>query len=67
LTAHPPTSWDQIANTIFNFTGTVSATSGQTFTAGHDDGPTLIIDGITVINAPGATAYAVTTETYTGP
>jgi hypothetical protein len=54
-------------NTIFNFTGTVSVTNGETFTAGHDDGLTLVIDGITVIDAPGPTSFNVSTETYTGP
>jgi hypothetical protein len=54
-------------NTIFNFTGTVSVTTGETFTAGHDDGLTLIIGGLTVIDAPGPTSFTVTTETYTGP
>ena len=58
---------DTLDNTIVNFVGTVSVTTGQTFTAGHDDGLTLVIDGITVINAPGGTAFAVTTQTYTGP
>jgi hypothetical protein len=54
-------------NTIFNFTGTVTVTNGETFTAGHDDGLTLIVDGITVISDPGPTAFAITSETYTGP
>lgn len=54
-------------NTIFNFTGTVSVTNGETFTAGHDDGLTLIIGGVTVINAPGPTGFVLTSETYTGP
>ena len=54
-------------NTIFNFTGTVSVTNGKTFTAGHDDGMTLVIDGMTVIDAPGPTSFNVSTETYTGP
>jgi len=58
---------DGLDNTIFNFIGTVSVTTGETFTAGHDDGLTLIIGGVTVINAPGPTAFAITTETYTGP
>ncbi len=39
-------------DTIFNFTGTVTVTTGQTFTAGHDDGLTLVIGGLTVINEP---------------
>jgi hypothetical protein len=54
-------------NTIFNFLGQVTVTSGETFTAGHDDGLTLIIDGIPVIAAPGGTSFVDTTETYTGP
>jgi hypothetical protein len=54
-------------NTIFNFTGTVTVTSGETFTVGHDDGLTLIIGGVTVINAPGPTGFTDTTQTYTGP
>lgn len=54
-------------NTLFNFTGTVTVTTGETFTAGHDDGLTLVIDGITVIDAPGPTAFSDTTDTYSGP
>jgi hypothetical protein len=54
-------------NTIFDFTGTVSVTTGETFTVGHDDGLTLIIGGSTVISAPGPTSFTPTTGTYTGP
>jgi hypothetical protein len=54
-------------NTIFNFTGSVSVTTGQTFTVGHDDGLTLLIGGLTVINAPLPTSFVDTTVTYTGP
>ncbi len=54
-------------NTIFNFTGTVSVTTGESFTVGHDDGLTLIIGGLTVIDAPQATSPVNTTEIYTGP
>ncbi len=54
-------------NTIFNFTGTVTVTTGESFTVGHDDGLTLVIGSLTVINVPGPTPFAVTTETYTGP
>src|SRR5262249_16253965 len=56
-----------LGDTLFNFTGTVTVTTGQTFTAGHDDGLTLIIGGLKVIDAPLPTAFAVTTVTYTGP
>ena len=54
-------------NTLFNFVGTVSVTNGEKFTAGHDDGLTLVIDGVTVINRPLPTSFARTTETYSGP
>ena len=54
-------------NTIFNFTGQVTVTSGETFTAGHDDGLTLIIGGVTVISDPGPTSFVTTPEPYTGP
>jgi hypothetical protein len=54
-------------NLLFNFTGQVTVTHGETFTAGHDDGLTLVIDGITVIDDPGPTSFSSTTETYNGP
>jgi PEP-CTERM motif len=54
-------------NTIFDFTGHVSVTTGETFTVGHDDGLTLVIGGLTVIDAPFGTSFVNTTETYTGP
>jgi hypothetical protein len=58
---------DTLNGTIFEFTGTVSVTTGETFTAGHDDGMTLTIGGVTVISAPGPTAFTLSTSTYTGP
>jgi hypothetical protein len=58
---------DSLQNTLFDFKGTVSVTNGQTFTAGHDDGMTLVIGGVTVINVPQPTAFVNTTVTYTGP
>jgi hypothetical protein len=45
----------------------VSVTTGETFTFKHDDGVILTIGGVTVIDAPGATAAVTTTGTYTGP
>lgn len=56
-----------VNNTMFNITGMVSVTTGQTFTVTHDDGLTFIIGTDTVINHPSATAPTTTTETYTGP
>jgi len=54
-------------NTIFNFSGNVSVTHGQTFTVGHDDGLTLVIGALTVIDEPSPTSFVTTVETYTGP
>lgn len=56
-----------LSNTLFNFVGTVSVTNGETFTAGHDDGLTLVIGGVTVISAPSGTSFTLTSSTYTGP
>ncbi len=36
---------------ILEFTGTVSVTTGETFTVTHDDGLTLTIGGLSVVNA----------------
>jgi len=56
-----------ISASILEFTGLVTVTTGQTFSVGHDDGLTLIIGGVTVLNTPGPTGPIVTTQTYTGP
>jgi len=53
--------------TIVKFDGSLSVTTGQTFTFEHDDGITLIINGLTVIGAPEPTPPETTTGTYTGP
>jgi len=56
-----------LQNTLFDFKGSVTVTNGQSFTVGHDDGLTLVINGVTVINQPGPTSFVNTTSTYTGP
>jgi hypothetical protein len=53
--------------TIWEFVGNASFTSPQAFTVQHDDGATFIVNGITVVNAPGPTPPVVTPGTYTGP
>lgn len=58
---------DSLDNTVIRATGSVSVTTGEKFTFGHDDGVILTIGGTTVIDAPGATAFVTTTGTYTGP
>jgi len=67
ITSGSSHSGDSLLNTLFNFTGTVTVTNGETFSAGHDDGLTFTIGSTTVINAPSPTAFVVTTQTYTGP
>ena len=52
---------------MFDFTGTVSVTTGQQFTVTHDDGLQLQIGALLVINQPGPTAPVTQTFTYTGP
>jgi hypothetical protein len=65
------TGFDQLANTLdntlFNFTGSVSVTDGQTFTVGHDDGITLVIGGVHVLDLPGGHSPGDDTATYHGP
>ncbi len=67
LTGTPAYLASSLNNTLFDFKGTVTVSTGEKFMAGHDDGLTLTIGGLTVINAPGETAFVNTTETYTGP
>ena len=57
-----PTIWEFVGNT--QVTGTPG--SPQSFTFQHDDGMTFVVNGQTVVNAPGPTAPIVTTGTYTG-
>ncbi|HKW89743.1 MAG TPA: PEP-CTERM sorting domain-containing protein [Candidatus Acidoferrales bacterium] len=53
--------------TLIQLTGMVSVTTGETFTVTHDDGLTLIIDGINLGFNPGPTAPTTTTLTWGGP
>lgn len=57
-----PTIWEFVGN--ISVTGTLA--TPQTFSFLHDDGVTFIVNGQTVINAPGATGPATTTGFYTG-
>jgi hypothetical protein len=52
--------------TIWEFTGNASFTSPDNFTFEHDDGVTFIVNGQTVVNAPGPTGAVNTAGTYTG-
>jgi hypothetical protein len=53
--------------TIVDFTGFVTVTTGMTFTVTHDDGLTLIIDGVNLGFSPGPTPPVTDTITYLGP
>ena len=53
-------------NTVFEFTGTVTVTQGQSFNVAHDDGLQLKIGNTLVINAPGPTSPRTDTVTYNG-
>jgi hypothetical protein len=52
--------------TIWEFVGFASFTSPQAFNVQHDDGATFIVNGQTVVNAPGPTSPVITSGTYTG-
>jgi hypothetical protein len=54
-------------SSLIDFKGVVSVIHNQTFTVTHDDGLTLNIGGLNVINVPGPTSPVKTTVTYTGP
>lgn len=54
-------------DTLWNFTGFVTVTNGESFTVTHDDGLTLSIGGNLVINQPGPTSPVTQTFTYGGP
>ena len=53
--------------TLLDFQGSVSVTNGMTFTVTHDDGLTLIINGVDLGFSPFPTAPVTSTATYTGP
>ncbi len=57
---------DGAIGTLLRFSGMVSVSNGQLFTVTHDDGLTLIIGGLLVIDAAGPTAPIQTIASYTG-
>lgn len=56
-----------VVGTMLEFTGFVSVTNGQQFTVTHDDGISLIIDGLNLGFSSGPTAPITSLATYTGP
>jgi hypothetical protein len=51
-----------VVGTMVSFVGFVSVTNGQTFTVTHDDGLTLIINGVDLGFNPGPTAPVTSTN-----
>ncbi len=51
---------------LFRFTGFGAFQNGQTYSATHDDGTVMSVNGVTVINEPGPTPVSTDTFTWTG-
>jgi hypothetical protein len=66
LTASASTLATLMDATIWEFSGNGSFTSPQAFTITHDDGATFVVNGQTVVDAPGPTAPVATPGVYTG-
>lgn len=49
------TSASTLDFSVFQFTGSAYFVTGQTYSATHDDGTVMVVNGVTVLNAPGAT------------
>ncbi len=63
-----PTPMDNfVVGTIVEFQGFVTVTNGQTFTVRHDDGVTLIINGLNLGFLAGPTPPLTEHKIYTGP
>jgi ABC-type amino acid transport substrate-binding protein len=52
--------------TLVYLTGNITVTNGQTVSVTHDDGISLVINGVNVISAPLPTSPTTSTGTYTG-
>ena len=51
---------------LFQFTGTAYFVNGQTYSATHDDGTVMKVNGTTVISSPGVTSSRTDTFTFSG-
>jgi hypothetical protein len=56
-----------LADVLFEFTGTAFFTHGQSFSVVHDDGTNMYVDGSLVLGVPGLTAPVTSFFTYNGP
>ena len=52
--------------TLWQFTGTAHFTAGEKFSFKHDDGVTMIVNGVTQVSQAGPTSPTTTTATYSG-
>jgi len=57
---------DLVSPSIWELVGNISVSSPNPFTITHDDGATFVVNGMTVVNAPGPTPPEMTTASYTG-
>ena len=60
------TSATNLDFSVFQFTGLGYFVHGETYSATHDDGTVMAVNGVTVINAPAATSARVDSFTFTG-
>ncbi len=60
------TSASNLDYSVFTFTGTGYFVNGQTYSATHDDGTVMAVNGVTVISSPGATSARTDSFTFTG-
>ena len=60
------TSASTLDYSVFLFTGTGYFVNGQTYSALHDDGTVMQVNGVTVINAPAPTAAKTNTFVFSG-
>jgi hypothetical protein len=65
-TVTSPLPGNGTTGTLVRFTGFVTVTDPMSFTVGHDDGLTLVINGVDLGFNPGPTAFQSTTQTLTG-
>ena len=60
------TASSNLDDSLFQFTGTAYFVSGQIYSATHDDGTVMNVNGATVINAPAPTSAHTDSFTFTG-
>jgi hypothetical protein len=59
-------SSDNLDNTLFYFTGSVTLVQNQTYVVAHDDGLQLMVGNVLLVDVPGPTAAVNTDYTWAG-